>query len=125
MASPRSIGKTIMSALDDYINGLEGKENLNPLEIARDIHGLATQEISTREAKIAELNGTVEAKVSDIQSRDAEIERWKAKNFDLAMQIPGAPAAETSRRSDGEKPSGDQIRIGDLFTQDVRNRHGI
>jgi seryl-tRNA synthetase len=111
-----------MGAVDDYISGLEGKESLDPLEVARKLHELHTQEVSTREAKISQLDTEKETLASQIAAKESEIEKWKAKNFDLAMQIPGAPA-EPKPRDENEKPDAGTIKTADLFTPKVRQRN--
>lgn len=113
-----------MSTFEEYINRLDGQENLDPSKIVADLLGLHTQEIGTREAKIQELNDGIAQRDTSISEREAEITRWKAKNFDLAMQVPTNDPAP-KRVEDGEKPDPSQIRIGDLFTSDVRKRHGL
>lgn len=102
-----------MGVIDDYLNGLEGEEELNPLEVARKMHELHNQEIGTREAKIGELKSTVAEKDSLVSERESEIERWKAKNFDLAMQIPGA--VDPSHSSGIADPGDGSFTIDDLF----------
>lgn len=110
-----------MGAVDDYINGLEGQESLDPLKIASELHALHNQEIGTREAKINELSGVITDKDTVISKGVTELERQKAKNFDLSMQIPGATASDAGANTDS--PTGGSIKIADLFSDDVRNRH--
>lgn len=110
---------------DEYINGLEGNENINPLEVVRDLRELHTQELSTREEKINQLNGTVAERDTTITAKDEEIRKWKAKNFDLAMEIPGNNTNPDTRANAGDKPDSSTIKISDLFKPDVRNRHGL
>lgn len=112
-----------MGIIDDYINSLEGQSSVDPLEVARKMHELHNQEIGTREAKISELTATVEAKDNDIKNAVTELTTQKARNFDLAMQLPGSPNANDNRPQEGEKPDGAQIRISDLFSPSVRARH--
>lgn len=108
--------------IEDYINSLEGKTELDPLSIARDLRELSTQEISTREAKITELSSTVAEKDTALAAKDSEITTWKAKNFDLAMQIPGQQQQEVER-DENVKPNGANIQVSDLFNKGVRERH--
>lgn len=100
-----------MGVFEDYINELEGKENLDPLEVARKMHELHTEEIGTNHAKIEELASSVAERDAEIAKRDDEIKTWKAKNFDLANQIPGTSNAQN------DDDSGDRsaITIDDLF----------
>lgn len=102
-----------MGAIDDYLNSLEGKENLDPLEVARELHGLHNQEIGTREAKIEELNSTIAERDNAIAESFAELTRQKAKNFDLAMQIPGSKPADSTK----DEPDSSNVTIDDLFTK--------
>ena len=110
-----------MGAIDDYINGLEGQENIDPQKIVSDLLGLHNSEIETREAKIAELNDSVAQRESAIAAKDADIQKWKAQNFDLAMQASGENRQKP--RVEGEPIAGDSIRISDLFTPEIRKRH--
>lgn len=103
-----------MGVIDDYLNSLEGKESLDPLEVAREMHGLHNQEISTREAKIEELTGTIAERDTAIADSLSELTRQKAKNFDLAMQIPGGNPVDASRH----EPDNSGITIDDLFKKD-------
>lgn len=108
--------------IEDYINSLEGKTELDPLAIARDLRELHMQEIGTREAKIETLNTTIADKDSELAAKLAEIQAQKAKNFDLAMQIPGNTDQQVNRQDD-EKPNGSTIQVSDLFNKKTRERH--
>jgi hypothetical protein len=102
-----------MGVFEDYISGLDGQENLDPVEVARNLHELHNSEIGTREAKIEELNGSIAERDGALSARDSEIQKWKAHNFDLAMQIPSAvekpPVEPTNDNGD--------ITIDDLFVK--------
>lgn len=103
-----------MSAFDDYINGLEGKTDVNPLEVASSLLELHNQEIGTHVAKIDQLNGIVAEKDVAYTKLDGELSMQKARNFDLAMQIPGA----VNPSAGGPNPTradGGSITIDDLF----------
>ena len=106
-----------MSKFDDYINGLEGQENIDPLEVASKLHELHNEEIGTSTAKIEELNGTIAERDSVVAERDTEIQKWKAKNFDLAMQIPG----QSSPRVENEPTDNSGISVDDLFKSKGNN----
>lgn len=110
---------------DEYINNLEGQSNIDPLEVVRDLRKLHTQEIGTREAKIEELNGSVAERDTTLSAKDDEIKKWKAKNFDLAMQIPDTKNIPGNQPVDDSKPDAGTIKIADLFKSNVRNRHGL
>lgn len=99
---------------DEYINSLDGQENLDPLKIAHDLHEIYSHDITTRDAKINELNGTVTEKDSAITVAAEEIQNWKARNFDLALQIPGNPAGIVLEgTNDDIDPS--TLTVDDLF----------
>jgi hypothetical protein len=104
-----------MSAFSDYIDGLEGQTELDPLKIAHDLHNLYEQDVTTRDAKITELTDSIAERDSKITKADADIIAWKAKNFDLVMQLPGAPADESSGAEDEVDPS--TLTIDDLFVK--------
>lgn len=78
-----------MGIVDDYIKGLDSQENPDLTAVVSDLLKLHNDEIGTRESKIQEISATISEKDSAIAARDAEITKWKAANFDLAMQIPG------------------------------------
>lgn len=105
---------------EEYINGLEGKEDINPIEVAKDLFGLHAQEIGTREAKIEQLNSGLAEKDALIVQRDNEIRNQKAMNFDLSLQMPGNTSNASDEREEGEKPDGSTIRINDLLNPNVR-----
>lgn len=111
-----------MGIIEDYLNSLEGKSDLNPLEVAREMHELHNQEIGTRDAKITELTEANTEAQNKIIKRDEEITRQKARNYDLAMQIPADNRPEPTPENDG-KPDGGSIKIADLFSDGVRARH--
>ena len=112
-----------MSAFDEYITKLEGQENIDPVKLASDLHELHSVELGVREAKINQLSDTTAEKDAAIAERDAEILKWKAKNFDLAMSLPADLSGEKQENVSG-KPDASTITINDLFTEPVRNRHG-
>ena len=113
-----------MGAVEDYINGLEGRDDLNPLEVARDLFALHKEETGIYTAKINELSGTIAAKDSALADTETKLTQQKAKNFDLAMQLPAGdnqPNADTNER----EVNSNNIRVSDLFSEDVRNRHAL
>lgn len=111
-----------MGSVDDYISSLEGKENLDPIEVARKLHELHNEELSTREAAISQISTEKETLASTVAEKESEITKWKAKNFELAMQIPGAPEPKQTR-DENEKPDAGTIKTADLFTPKVRQRN--
>lgn len=113
-----------MATFDEYINSLEGQSDIDPLVVAQKLSELHTQELGTREAKIELLNNDIAAKDTAISDRDREVTKYKAMNLDLVMQIPSSDNP-TPKPVEGERPSGSTIKIGDLFTKEVRKRHGL
>lgn len=110
---------------DEYINSLEGQTEVDPLTIARDLREIHTQELSTREAKITELNGTVAERDGSVSKLSAELTAQKARNFDLVSEIPSRDQVNSQSDSDDEKPDASTIKIADLFNPNVRTRHGL
>ena len=104
-----------MGVFDDYINGLEGKTELDPLTIAADLTRLHNEEVSTRESKIEEQNGIIAERDSSIATMDKEIDRWKAKNYDLSMQVPGATQPTGNEPHNESSIDGSTILPEDLF----------
>jgi peptidoglycan hydrolase CwlO-like protein len=51
-----------------------------------------TDDVGPVQAKVAELTNANDAATQAIKERDAEIQRVKAKNWDLTMNNPGIPA---------------------------------
>jgi hypothetical protein len=111
----------VTNPFEDYINSLEGKEDINPIEVAKDLFGLHAQEIGTRDAKIEQLNSGIADKDAEIANRDIQIRDWKAMNLDLSLQLPGSNDNANNERVEGEKPDGSTIRISDLLNPNVRN----
>lgn len=106
-----------MSKFDDYINALEGAENLDPLKIAKDLHSIYNEETGIREAKITELMGTVAERDSALTVAASDLQVQKAKNFDLAMQIPAGANTSNSQQSDQDADNAAEITVDDLFVK--------
>lgn len=108
-----------MSEFTDYIDGLEGKDNLDPLKIAQDLHELYTHDVETRDAKIAEVNGVVAERDTTIAEKEKDVQRFKAMNLDLMMQLPGQSKDDRERNvDDPNTPEGRAATItpDDLFS---------
>lgn len=118
---PRYFMGKIMSKIDDYINGLDGKTDLDPLEIARDLSKLHKDEIEPVEAKVAELNTVIADKDQKLSEAKAETQKFKALNFDLSLQIP-SDTRHIDNNND-EKPNGGVITTKDLFSEKVRRNN--
>lgn len=104
-----------MGVFDDYINGLEGKTEIDPLTLAADLTRLHNEEISTREAKIESQTGAIAEKDNSIKAKDLEIDRWKAQNYDLTMQVPGAAQPTGNEPHNENRIDGSTITPEDLF----------
>lgn len=103
-----------MGALEDYISGLENVENPNLTEVVSELLKLHNEELGTREAKISQLNDSIAERDTSINSLNEEVKTWKAKNFDLTLQIPGDTERQTVSPINGETDPG-TISIDDLF----------
>lgn len=78
-----------------------------------------SEQISTRDAKIAELTAEIESLGNTIVERDAEIVSWKAKNYDLVLQIPATSTIEDVEDNDDIGDSDiDLDNDEDLFGKD-------
>lgn len=111
-----------MGAFDDYITGLEGKDNVDPLEIAKELNSIHMQELGIREAKIETLNNSIAEKDTKIGTLTSEVTRQKAINFDLVGQVPVEDESKNTTNSDS-KPDGGSIQISDLFNENIRAKH--
>jgi hypothetical protein len=107
-----------MSKFSEYIDSLEGQDELDPLKIAHDLHDLYTQDVTTRDAKITELTSIVADRDNAIQAAADEVTNWKARNFDLALQIPSNPVNNGSvlDETDSEIDPA-TLSIDDLFVK--------
>lgn len=77
-----------MGKVSDYITGLEGKENIDPLVVASTLLELHNEEMGIAEGKIASLTQSNTEHESLIAERNKEITGLKAKNWDLVNRIP-------------------------------------
>lgn len=102
-----------MTKFDDYINSLEGKTDISIENVVSDLLNIHNEEVGIANAKITDLDSQIAGNVSAIAEREAEIQRVKAKNWDLANQIPANVTEETDQ---GEGlPDGSRITIDDLL----------
>ena len=107
-----------MSKFSEYIDSLEGRDDLDPLKIAQDLHDLYTQDVTTRDAKIEELTGAIAERDSAIQAAADEVTNWKARNFDLALQIPSNPVNNGSVLDEDDSAVDPlTVTIDDLFVK--------
>ena len=108
-----------MGKFEDYINSLDGQENLDLTEVVAEMAKLHNEEIggvaSTGNAKIEQLTSQLTEKDTAVAERDAEISRVKAANWDLVNRIP-AETEETPSVEDGVIDQ-KRITLDDAFTQ--------
>ena len=110
---------------DEYINNLEGRTDVDPLTVVKELRQIHDQELSTREAKIQELNGTVAERDGNINKLNTELTMQKARNFDLVSEIPNRNQEDNQPNNGDEKPDPASIKIADLFKPNIRSRHGF
>lgn len=107
-----------MGAVEDYINSLDGQENLDITEVVSTLHQLHTQETDTMQSKIASQEATIAQNTTDIAARDADIVKWKAKNWDLVNAVPasgGGNAPEPKTDPESGLPDSSVITLDDMF----------
>jgi len=103
-----------MGVFEEYINGLEGKENLDPTEVVSELLNLHNQEMSVANAAIATRDASITDYTKTIAERDSEIQKQKSLNWDLANRIPAENNGNTEPESTGELDAS-TITIDDLF----------
>ena len=101
-----------MSAFDDFINGLEGKDEIDTLEVVRELSKLHNEEVGIHTAKIEELNGFIAEKDNAIADLGNELTSQKAKNYDI---ISAQPAFKVNEPGEREEINSSNITIDDLF----------
>ena len=102
-----------MGVFDDYVNGLEGKENLDPLEVVKELHNLHNQEIGTWEASVKTRNETIAERDSQLEAANNEVTKFKAMNLDLTLQLPGSTKGQEEPKN--QEIDGLTITPDDLF----------
>lgn len=87
----------VTDMLDSLGTGEDGISPLYPDTFLDDLRGAYTDDLSVPAAKISVLE-------TDLAAALAEIDRLKAHNYDLLMQIPaeGAPASEDDNESEDD-----------------------
>jgi hypothetical protein len=104
-----------MGKLEEYINSLEGQDDLSIESVVSEMLNIHNGELGTANAKIETLNSQITDKDNVIRERDAEITEVKSKNWDLVNQLPAEdPTPKPVNNGDG-KPDAAQITIDDLF----------
>lgn len=104
-----------MGKLDDYINSLEGKDDLTIVDVVSNMLNIHNDEMGIATAKISELEANIADGNTAIADMNAEIQRVKAKNWDLANQVPVEDPNNRPENKGDEKPDASQITIDDLF----------
>jgi hypothetical protein len=104
-----------MPTFEEYINSLEGQTDVDPLRIARDLNAIYNDEIGIRDAKITELTGTITERDGALTVAADDLRAQKAKNFDLAMQIPSGTNLPTDTSVGESEVDPSTVTIDDLF----------
>jgi hypothetical protein len=111
-----------MGVLDDYLNSLEGKSELDPLAIAREMLELHNTELGTVNEQLSSATAKINSQASELAAKDtaiaevqAEVTRVKTANYDLLMS--------TGVNSDNANPDervvdGSTITPDDLFVKE-------
>lgn len=105
-----------MGKVEDFINTLDGREDLVVTEVVSELLKLHNEEIGTSTAKINSLQTTLTDRDKAIAERDTEISKVKAANWDLVNQIP-ATESETPSAPQGDGIDQKRITLDDAFTQ--------
>ena len=107
-----------MGKVEDYINGLQDQEIIDPNEVVGEILKLHNEEISISTAKIGQLQTQLSDKDAAIAERDKSISEVKAANWDLVNRIPANPE-KTEPQIDETTglPDSSSITLDDMFAQ--------
>ena len=109
-----------MGAFEDYINSLDGQENLDVTEVVSNMHRLYNEETETMTSKIASQESAITAANEAIAARDSDIQKWKAKNWDLVNSVPvsgGGNAPEPQKNEATGLPDSASITLDDMFKE--------
>lgn len=105
---------------DEYINSLEGQENLDLTEVVANLVKLHTEEVghvtTTSSAMIDELNTKLGEKDALVAEKEQELTRAQADNWKLANQIPSSAFEKEEPSTDGEIDQ-KRITLDDAFAQ--------
>lgn len=105
-----------MGKFEDYINSLEGKDDLVIENVVSELLNIHNDEVGIASAKISDLDSKIAENVSIIAKKDEEIQRVKSINWDLANQVPvGETENRSDNGSDDGKPDAAHITIDDLL----------
>lgn len=105
-----------MGAFEDFINGLEGQENLELPAVVGELLKLHSNEMSTATAKISSLESVIGERDTALAARESELSKAKADNWDLVnqVQVGSNPSTPAPAGEDG-KPGPSQITFDDLY----------
>lgn len=105
-----------MGKFEDYINSLEGKDDLVIENVVSELLNIHNDEVGLANAKISNLDSKIAENITAIAEKDAEIQRVKSINWDLANQVPiGGNENRSDNDSDDGKPDAAHITIDDLL----------
>ena len=110
-----------MGVYEDYVNGLEGKEDLNVLDVVKDLTKLHNEEIGTWDAKVRTQDDAIAARDNTIAEKDREVTRFKAMNLDLTMQIPGGAQSRGDENRNQVDPNTPEGRAATITPEDLFN----
>lgn len=104
-----------MGAFDDYITSLDGKNDLDVVDVVKNLAELHKAEIDPVVSKVTSLEETLTAKDQEIVDAQKEITKQKAHNFDLDVQLN---ATKIDKTPDNESEiTGATITPDDLFAR--------
>lgn len=106
-----------MGKVEDYINSLDGQENLDLPVVVGEILKLHNEEIGTATAKIGQLEDSVTAHVGTIAERDRALSDAKAANWDLVNRIPNTENQPEPEKQENGLPDGSVITLDDLIAK--------
>lgn len=90
-----------MGFKDLYSKLRDPGDDVLPDDIYDQIQSAYDDDISTREAKIAELDSAAAKHAEALQGKDSEISRLKAMNFDLLTSTKAGSGTEDTGEADG------------------------
>lgn len=106
-----------MGKFDEYITSLDGKDDLNVIEVVAELAKLHNDELSFTNSKVEQLNSQLAEKDTAIAAKDSEISKVKAANWDLVNQIPSESSDENPEQNDGDTIDQKRITLDDAFIQ--------
>ena len=107
-----------MGKVEDYINGLQDQEIVDPNEVVGEILKLHNEEISSSTAKIGQLQTQLSDKDAAIAERDKSISEVKAANWDLVNRLPAnSTNPEPTINEETGLPDSSSITLDDMFAQ--------